>query len=310
MAGNSSLSLRQMVARCASFALGTSVFLGMAFYATGARGVDAAPSAAATTATTTVLRCATADVSPTEAAAVEQEVKNRTGYKSPGAPKATASYVISVYFHVITSSKGEGNVTDARIARQMKVLNDGFAGTGFSFVLAGTDRTANDEWYNMGYNSAAERRAKTALRKGTADDLNFYTTSGSGGIYLGWATWPHKYKSNSNLDGVVLNHGSLPGGDIADFNEGDTATHEVGHWVGLYHTFQNGCSNVGDYVDDTPSERYPASGCPVGIDTCSGPGLDPVHNFMDYSDDPCMTEFTPGQAQRMSFYYLTYRQGQ
>jgi hypothetical protein len=296
-----------MVARCASFALGTSLFLGMAFYATGARSVDAAPSTAPAAATTTALRCATGDVSSTEAAAVEQEVKNRTGYKSPGA-KATASYVISVYFHVITSSSGEGNVTDARIARQMKVLNDGFAGTGFSFVLAGTDRTANDEWYNMGYNSQAERRAKTALRKGTADDLNFYTTNGGG--FLGWATWPHKYKSNAALDGVVLNHGSLPGGAITGFNEGDTATHEVGHWVGLYHTFQNGCSNVGDYVDDTPSERYPASGCPVGIDTCPGPGLDPVHNFMDYSDDPCMTEFTTGQAQRMSFYFLTYRQGQ
>jgi hypothetical protein len=309
MAGNNPMSLRQMVARCASFALGTSMFLGMAFYATGARSVDAAPGTGASNApATTMLRCATGDVSPTEAAAVEQEVKNSTGYKTPGAPKATASYVISVYFHVITSSKGEGNVTDARIARQMRVLNDGFAGTGFSFVLAGTDRTANDEWYNMGYNSSAERRAKTALRKGTGDDLNVYTTSGGG--YLGWATWPHKYKSNANLDGVVLNHGSLPGGAITGFNEGDTATHEVGHWVGLYHTFQNGCSNVGDYVDDTPSERYPASGCPVGIDTCPGPGLDPVHNFMDYSDDPCMTEFTPGQAQRMNFYFLTYRQGQ
>ncbi|MEA2575798.1 MAG: hypothetical protein QOH93_3096 [Chloroflexia bacterium] len=306
MAVNNLPSWRQTAARCASFALGVSLFLGMAFYTTGIRSVDAAPTTAP--ATGTFLRCATADVTSTEAAAVEQEVKQKTGYKTPGAQKATATYVINVYFHVITSSKGEGNVTDARIARQMRVLNDGFAGTGFSFVLAGVDRTANDEWFNMGSNSAAERRAKTALRIGTADDLNIYTTAGGG--FLGWATWAHKYKSNPNLDGVVLNHGSLPGGAITGFNEGDTATHEVGHWTGLYHTFQNGCSNVGDYVDDTPSERYPASGCPVGIDTCPGAGLDPVHNFMDYSDDPCMTEFTPGQAQRMNYYFMTYRLGQ
>ena len=299
---------RRVLGRWAAFAAGTSLLLGLSLYGPGAMGATAAGQSAGAGAAATVQKCATANVSDQEMIAVEKEVKAQKSNKSSGTTRSAVSSVINVYFHVITKSTGEGAVSDATIGRQMRSLNSGYAGTGFSFVLAGVDRTANDEWFNFGYNSQAERQAKTALRRGTADDLNIYTTSGGG--YLGWATWPHKYQSQPELDGIVVAYDSLPGGAIENYNEGDTATHEAGHWFGLYHTFQNGCSNNGDYVDDTAPERVAARGCPIGQDTCSSPGVDPIHNFMDYSYDPCMYEFTPGQAERMNEFFVTYRQGQ
>jgi len=224
--------------------------------------------------------------------------------------------VINVYFHVINKGTGiaNGDISQAMIDEQMSVLNFAFGGWGWTFNLAPENivRTTNATWYNDCY-GASEGAMKNALRKGTADDLNIYTCNPSGGI-LGYATFPSSYASQPKLDGVVLLYSSLPGGSAVPYNEGDTGTHEVGHWMGLYHTFQGGCaksaSSGGDFVADTPAERSAAYGCPTGRDTCTGsrfPGLDPTTNFMDYTDDACMFQFSTDQDGRMDSQFTSYR---
>jgi hypothetical protein len=235
-----------------------------------------------------------------------------------GQEPSTANFeaTIPVYIHVIRTGTAveQGNVPNAWIDDQMEALNLSYAGfyggadTGFHFELAGVDRTTSARWFNMTPGGADEYKAKRALRRGGADALNIYTVDG--GKYLGWSYFPSGYASRPHVDGVIIAFGSMPGSMIAGFesyNLGFTATHEAGHWLGLYHTFQGGCNAKGDYVSDTPAEKGPAFGCQVGRDTCREAGVDPIHNFMDYSDDPCYFEFTAGQAERMQEQYLFFR---
>jgi hypothetical protein len=220
--------------------------------------------------------------------------------------------VIDVFVHVITDSSGDGGPSDSQIDRQIRVLNGAFEPWGWTFDLVQVDFTANDSWFTAGYGSHEERLMKNALHIGSADDLNIYFNNMGGGL-LGWATFPSSYGGQPLMDGVVILTDSLPGGSLAPYNRGDTATHEVGHWMGLYHTFQNGCTPNNDYVGDTPAEAGPAFGCPAGRDSCTGskyPGLDPVENFMDYTDDACMNTFTSLQDSRMDEQFAAYRFGQ
>lgn len=240
---------------------------------------------------------------------LEHAYKKRPGGGGGGGGSTVPGGTIDVYVHVIDDGSN-GAVSDAAIAAQLQVLNDAYAAWGWSFNHVSTDRTTNATWFNDCY-GASEGAMKAALRQGSADDLNLYTCNPSGGI-LGWATFPSSYTSAPTDDGVALLYSSLPGGAAAPYNLGDTATHEVGHWMGLYHTFQGGCTTTNDTVSDTPAERSAAFGCPTGRDSCAGnryPGLDPITNFMDYTDDSCMDRFSTGQDTRMDAQFGTYRYG-
>ncbi|KAI8847068.1 hypothetical protein BC829DRAFT_397111 [Chytridium lagenaria] len=201
---------------------------------------------------------------------------------------------IKVYFQVISTAAGLGNYSDETIAAQIAVMNADFAGN-YNFVLTETIRTTNDAWFNSAAPSTAQQtQMKNALRKGTAADLNVYTVgfnSGSGAGLLGYATFPSSYRTAPLDDGVVVLFSSLPGGTTANYNLGRTLTHEVGHWLGLFHTFQGGCTGRGDSVADTPAQASPSSGCPVGRDSCPS----------------CMTDFTPGQYERVAAQLALYR---
>ena len=266
-------------------------------------------------------RCGTAHLPLFERDRIEAEIRDRLARQgiAPGSLSALppGSVTITTHVHVINRGTGiaNGDVPLSQIQAQIDVLNDSFGGTTggantpFRFVLGTVTRTTNATWYTMGHGTTAEAQAKAALRIGSADDLNIYTANPGGGL-LGWATFPSSYTSAPSKDGVVLLYSSLPGGSAEPYNEGDTGTHEVGHWLGLYHTFQGGCQkNGGDYVSDTPSEKSAAFGCPTGRDTCRWVGLDPIENFMDYTDDFCMFEFTQGQSDRMDAAWTAYRAG-
>jgi hypothetical protein len=152
---------------------------------------------------------------------------------------------------------------------------------------------------------------KRALHTGGAGTLNYYSTTAA--AFLGWAYFPGLGGGHEYLDGIVVDWESMFKTSArykGRFDLGFTAVHEAGHWFGLHHTFNGACNAKGDYVDDTPAQGIPTSGCPADNtqDTCPRePGFDPIHNYMDYSTDYCYEEFTQGQTDRAHDFWLEFR---
>ncbi len=227
-------------------------------------------------------------------------------------------YTIPVWWHVIYKSNGIGNISNATIEAQMQVLNEDFramSGTmgsnGFDvkiqFELAGITRTINDGWFTD--SDADEFSYKSALAKDTKRYLNIYTNDARS--LLGYAYFPQGSGAGSWYDGVVLLYEAVGGrnNNFYPYNQGRTLVHEVGHYLGLYHTFQGGvaCSNTfstGDLIVDTNPEEYPHLDC-IQENTCSSP--DPINNYMNYTDDACMNRFTSQQANRAVCSLVNYR---
>ncbi|MGH1565510.1 zinc metalloprotease [Mumia sp. DW29H23] len=263
---------------------------------------------------------------PSEATVVAYERDLKTRLARLDAARATPGargdgprvITVGVYAHVLKPSSGSKAVSRAKVRRQVKVMNRAYAGKQWSqarstrirFKLKDIDYTVNKAWYYASLGSSESRAMRKALHRGKKRSLNLYIAAPTerGDLQvLGYATFPQRPKSKLKTDGVVIHKDSMPGGRFRGYNKGDTAVHETGHWLGLYHTFQGGCSKKNDRVADTPRERIPSFECPRGRDTCPAPGEDPIHNFMDYSYDRCMHHFTPGQIERMRKLWRVYR---
>lgn len=145
--------------------------------------------------------------------------------------------------------------------------------------------------------------------------INFTDTS-----LLGYAQFPESSlggmattAQNPNTDGVVANYTTFGSSDLASgsfappYDKGRTMTHEVGHFLGLRHIWGDNSTcpatntaNDKDFVADTPAANAANFGCPTGTNTCTGnPGNDMIENYMDYTDDTCMSVFTTGQKARI-----------
>ena len=285
------------------------------------------------------LHCGTPQPTSAEMAEMWKVSRNSRGGRLPGDNlRGPGTVVIPVWFHVMRRNDGTGDVSDAKLYAQLKVMNRAYSGkdqysiqtgqgpsaqasadTPFRFRLAGITRTNNSTWYNANISGSAQTAMKTALRVGGPGTLNVYLNEcfvSIPGDLLGYATFPTSYLGNPKDDGVVIFNQSVPGGTAVPYQFGDSMPHEVGHWLGLFHTFQGGCAAEAstDQVTDTPAESGPFYGMPVASvidDTCSTangfPGRDPVENFMDYTDDDGLFQFTAGQSDRMDTMHATYR---
>ena len=170
------------------------------------------------------------------------------------------------------------------IAAQMKVLNDSYSGqdlgtaadSPFRFDLAKTEFTVNPAWYTV-TPGKTERDMKKALYEGDATTLNVYTAQHRrrparlGVLPQGLQQRPRLHRRRGHARRVDARR-RRPGTGGVKYGEGDTLTHEVGHWMMLEHTFNHGCGASGDWVADTPKEAQPQFDCPIGADTCKAPG--------------------------------------
>ncbi|GAX28858.1 pappalysin-1 [Fistulifera solaris] len=293
---------------------------------------------------TTIERCDTAEAK--EADIATQQLVVEKFLSSPDEVDIEANIMIPVCFYVISDDTGKNKLSNGDLQRQLDALNTAYGSssccnttlswcapgtcsikTGIQFAVAKVNangvlvpgatvrdvstsgacvfHVVNNVWAYL--DSGDEMEMKTALKKGDAKTLDVYFTDlrALGFTFYPWAVTPGSIK-----DGVVVKASSIPGGTNTRYNEGDTLVHEVGHWLGLSHTFSGGC-DISDGIADTPPQGNAYGGCSPATrpDTCPGGGPDPIFNFMDYSLDACMYEFTLGQALAMRACYTYFRRG-
>jgi len=258
----------------------------------------------------------------------------RKGLAPSRSQVAGPSYVIPVVVHIVHQN-GPENISDAQVQSQLYALNRDFAdsltsgspavNTNIQFCLAtqlpnaspvvwsttpGITRTVSSQTFHTFGNYASEVALKAIDYLPSSKYLNIWVVNniaGAGGGVAGYATFPGTVPPT--LDGIVIRYTAF-GSNTTPFGgpwpnalpnnaDGKIMTHEVGHYLNVYHTFHGGCSAQGDFVADTPPEALFRTGCPnSSLASCTNVN-DPIENFMDYTNDACRFAFTAGQTTRM-----------
>lgn len=255
------------------------------------------------------------------------------------------SFTVNVHFHIASTVADENLITAQIVDDQWEVLRSSFVAHDINLVLNSTTRVVDDligqnfliyEGPDQGWVHYEEEQNAyfRSTRRGGYDELNIYFFSKYSPGATGYCHFPTTISpeiDDFGLDSCQLSAGTMPGfpieeGGFESWNLGHLAVHEAGHWFGLNHTFAGGCSEPGDFVDDTPAQLTQVFGCPAESNTCPDrPGVDPIHNFMGYTDDEwyvryldmehkytdyamfSTNEFTPGQKDRMFQTFFNYR---
>lgn len=263
------------------------------------------------------------------------------GAARPGSAAAAITYVIPVAVHIVHQG-GPENISDNQVLSQIYALNRDCANTpghpfpavntGIQFCLAqnlppaspvawstmpGVTRDNSPQTNHTYGNPVSEAALKAISYLPSNQYLNVWvvkTIAGGGGSVAGYATFPGTVPPT--LDGIVVRYDAF-GSNFTPYgasftlllgnSDGKITTHEVGHYLNLYHPFTGGCTPPGDQVSDTPPEAVNRTGCPTTSLTSCTAANDPIENFMDYTNDPCRFAFTAGQLVRMQAAIASYR---